>query len=64
MEKIRNENLKARMMAYEKANPESTLAIGGDAVRASAEKWNKEHPRSPVSIDELITKLKQQSSNP
>lgn len=56
MEKIRVENLKMRMKAFEKRNPASTLAIGEAAVKASAEKWNREHPDSPVPIDELLSK--------
>jgi len=36
--------------AYEKAHPENTLAIGEDAVQASAEKWNAEHPDYPVPL--------------
>jgi hypothetical protein len=53
-----DENQKIRMKAFEEKYPESTLAIGEDAVRVSAEKWNKKHPDSPVPIDELIAKSK------
>jgi hypothetical protein len=60
MTKIHRENLKRkqaeekrRLKAFEKAYPESTLAIGNEAVKASAEKWNREHPDAPVTLPEL-----------
>lgn len=40
-----------RLEAFDRANPESTLAVGDAAVKASAEKWNQEHPESPVSVN-------------
>jgi hypothetical protein len=40
----------ARVVAFDKAHPESTLAVGEVAVRAAAEKWNLEHPDSPVPV--------------
>jgi hypothetical protein len=36
-----------RAVEFEKQNPESTLAIGEEAA---AEKWNREHPESPVPV--------------
>lgn len=33
---------------YERTHPESTLAIGNEAVKEQARKWNKEHPECPV----------------
>lgn len=38
----------AQRAAYEKAHPESTFAMGEEAVQASAERWNAEHPDCPV----------------
>lgn len=43
--------VKKKKEAYEKANPESTLAVGADAVRARAEKWNREHPDAQVPVE-------------
>jgi hypothetical protein len=40
----------ARAEALERACPEPALAVGKDAVRAAAEKWNREHPESPVPV--------------
>jgi hypothetical protein len=39
-----------RKEAFEKLHPESTLAVGSEAVQASAEKWNREHPECPVPL--------------
>jgi hypothetical protein len=41
---------KIRLEAYEKAHPESTLAVGEEAVQASAEEWNRLHPDTPVVL--------------
>ena len=42
---------KRRKEAFEKEHPENTLAVGEEAVKASAEKWNKEHPECPVTVN-------------
>ncbi|MEN6533319.1 MAG: hypothetical protein ABFD89_06625 [Bryobacteraceae bacterium] len=47
-----------RVAAFEKSNPESTLAVGEDAVQAAAEKWNREHPES------LVPLMKPETRNP
>jgi hypothetical protein len=39
-----------RAAAFDASNPESTLAVGEKAVQAAAEKWNREHPESPVPL--------------
>ena len=39
---------KTKLEQFEKANPESTLAVGEEAVKAAAAKWNKEHPECPI----------------
>ena len=39
-----------RVAAFEESNPQSTLAVGEDAVQAAANKWNREHPDSPVPL--------------
>lgn len=41
---------KKRFADFEKSNPESTLAVGEDAVQALAEKWNREHPATPAPL--------------
>ena len=40
----------ARAVAFDAAHPEPTLAVGEAAVRVAAEKWNREHPESPVPV--------------
>lgn len=57
MQQIRAETAEA-VKAFEAKHPENTLAIGEEAVRKSAEKWNKEHPDTPVPIDEWIADAK------
>jgi len=42
---------KRQKEAYEKAHPESTFAMGEEAVRESALKWNREHPDTPVPVE-------------
>ena len=42
--------VKQRRAAYERAHPESGLAIGDEAVQVAAEKWNAEHPESPAPL--------------
>lgn len=42
--------VKAQAAAFEEAHPEGTLAIGEEAVQAAAEKWNREHPETPVPL--------------
>jgi hypothetical protein len=39
-----------RAAAFDRSNPEPSLALGEDAVQAAAEKWNREHPESPVPV--------------
>lgn len=41
---------KLRQQAFEVMHPENTFAYGDDAVQASAEKWNQEHPECPVPL--------------
>lgn len=40
----------ARLAAFEQKYPESTLAIGDEAVQKAAEAWNREHPEAPVPL--------------
>ena len=40
----------AEREAYERAHPESTFCMGEDAVQASMEKWNREHPDAQVPL--------------
>lgn len=40
----------ARAVAFDRAHPEPTLAVGEAAVQAAAEKWNREHPECPVPV--------------
>jgi hypothetical protein len=47
---------KERVAAFEKRNPDSTLAVGEEAVQAAAEKWNREHPESPVPLMKSVSK--------
>jgi 20S proteasome alpha/beta subunit len=54
-----------RLKAFEQKYPESTLAIGEEAVRKSAEKWNKEHPEQQIPIEEwLVWSKAQKPANP
>ena len=39
-----------KLAAFEKSHPESTLAVGDEAVKAAAEKWNAEHPEAKVPL--------------
>jgi len=37
-----------RAKLFDQLNPEGTLAIGDEAVKQMAEKWNREHPEAPI----------------
>ena len=39
---------KKRRELYEQLHPESGVAVGEEAVRAAAKRWNLEHPDTPV----------------
>lgn len=39
-----------KQAAFEQEHPENTFAMGEEAVQALAEKWNAEHPESPVPL--------------
>ena len=39
-----------RREEFDKANPESSVAVGEDQVQVLAEKWNREHPETPVVL--------------
>lgn len=42
---------KARRDLWEQTNPDGGFAYGDEAVRKSAERWNKEHPETPVHVE-------------
>ena len=50
IENFQDADLKRQKDALEKKSPESTLAIGEEAVQKLAEEWNRQHPNSPVTL--------------
>ena len=51
VENLHDVQVKKRNEAFEKAHPENTLAVGDDAVKQSAEQWNRDHPDCPVNVN-------------
>ena len=45
-----DEELERRAEAYNRLNPHSGFAVGDDAVRELARKWNREHPEAQVPV--------------
>lgn len=44
------EDIKQREEAFDKLHPSGAFAQGDDEVQAAAERWNAEHPESPVPL--------------
>lgn len=64
-EKVKRERdaeLATRIKAFEEKYPEPTLAIGEDAIRKSAAKWNQEHPEQQIAIEEWIAWSKEETA--
>lgn len=51
-----------RAKQYAEKNPGSTFAKGPEEVQAAAEKWNREHPESPVALPRRPSTINQEPS--